>query len=369
MTGPEIRVLQVVTSPSRRGAETFAVDLGSALSALGARTRTVALSPRDTGAPLPLEILGPGRWSPRTLLSLRQAAREADVVVAHGSATLAASALATSFTRTPFVYRLIGDPTFWSRGVGRRLRVGLLLHRAGATAVYFPAAASVLRARYRLAPDIVAVIPKGLPLDAYPEPGADDRQRARRSLGLDPDRPWVAFVGALTPEKRPALAVEAVGLLDDVGIVLAGEGPERAKLESMAAALCPRVRMIGPVTDPRDVYLAANAVVLTSETEGVPGVLMEAALCARPTVTTDVGGVSQILDPGVTGFVVDDDGPEPIARALAAAVERSDEIGARARSFALAHFDIEPVARMWLDLLGSVSESRRSLRRARRHPD
>ena len=112
---PADPVLHVITSTQRRGAETFAVDLAAALGARGVASEVAALAP-GAGDTLDVATLGPAGLAPATLRALRRRAAGAPAVVAHGSRTLPACALALAGRRTPVVYRSIGDPA----GVGRR---------------------------------------------------------------------------------------------------------------------------------------------------------------------------------------------------------------------------------------------------------
>ena len=119
-------ILHIVASTDRRGAETFAVDLSARLAALGWRSETVALAPGRSGG-LDLESLGDAPLSLRTLQRLRRRTRSSNVVVAHGSTTLPACALALSGSGRPFVYRNIGDPYHWATSRLRRLRTAAFL--------------------------------------------------------------------------------------------------------------------------------------------------------------------------------------------------------------------------------------------------
>ncbi len=76
-----------------------------------------------------------------------------------------------------------------------------------------------------------------------------------------------------------------------------------------------RVRFLGWRGDVETIYAAADAIVLTSDNEGMPVSLIEAAAAARPAVTTDVGSAGEVVADGRTGFVVPP-ATEPIADAL-----------------------------------------------------
>lgn len=356
------RILHVITSPMLRGAQRFALDLSTAMAAQGADTELVALEPSGSQLHGDVEVLGTDRWSVATLRALRSRARSADIVIAHGSATLNACAIATAGLDTPFIYRLIGDPRYWTSSLTRRARVGIALHRAGGVVTYFPDATEELRRRYRLAQGDVTTIAKGIDLDAWPAPDDEGRVEARRVLDIAAEAVVVGFVGALSAEKRPALAMQAAMAVPGCMLLVAGDGPLRAEIESAASSHGARVRFLGETDDPRDVYLASDVILSTSATEGVPGVLVEAALCEVPCVASHVGGVAQVVRSGTTGFIVDDMTPNGFTLALTGAIAERDRMGRAAREVALEEFDIGPVAARWLELVEKILRTTRHRR-------
>ncbi len=220
-------ILQVVTDDDRRGAQTFALDLHRGLDALGCSVRTVALAPGDVGG-LAVEVLGPRRRAVTTLGTLRRAMRNADVVVAHGSTTLPACAIAGTGTGVPFVYRQISQSRFWAASATRRIRVRLLLSRAARVVALWRGAADDLSGWLGVPADHIRVIPNAVPLERVAP--ATDPGHARAHLGLDPDRPVVLYVGALAIEKGVDVAIDAVGGLPGTQLLVVGDGPERGAL-------------------------------------------------------------------------------------------------------------------------------------------
>ncbi|WP_282205185.1 glycosyltransferase [Kitasatospora fiedleri] len=256
----EPRVLHVITDPRARGAQRLARDLHEELLRRGQHSALVALHPHPdaaaglpAGAPVP--VLGPSRHHPATLRALRRAAAHADVVVAHGSSTLQACALGLFAARTPFVYVNIGDPRHWTADPLRRLRVGALLHRAAAVAAISPHAVELLRTRFRLPARRLRALPNARHADRFP-PAADraERAAARAALGLPADAPLIAWIGALSPEKRPDLALAAHALLPgDVHLALAGRArcappSSPARAPTCSARSPTRPRSTGPPT-------------------------------------------------------------------------------------------------------------------------
>lgn len=344
--------LHVITSDARRGAETFAVGLCAILESDDHQARVVALAPSGDPRSLDVPVLGPARESPRTLAALRRAARTADVVVAHGSASLGACALALAGTYVPFVYRNIGDPSYWAVAGWRRQRVGFMLRRAARVAALWPAAASEIADMHRISASRIDVIPNAVIEGRFAMAGEDERRRMRAALGVSGDGYCLAVVGALSPEKDVLGAIEAVAATVDATLLVAGAGALDAQLRAQADALAPgRVRFLGQVEDPRQVYAAADLLLLPSRSEGMPAVVVEAGLVGTPTVATAVGAVPAMIRDDVTGFL---SGPPDRSRFVARVLEAlptAAEVGARTAVAFRGEYSMPRIARLWTETL------------------
>lgn len=296
-----MRILQVTTTARRRGAEIFASRLSEALTMRGHSVTTVSLEPPAEPHALDFEALSHGRSDPRTLVALIRRALTSDVVVAHGGSTLIPVALAATAVRRPFVYRNIGDPAYWGRARGAGIRVGLPLRRAAHVVALYKGAADYMVEHYRLERARVSVASNAVDQSAFQRRTASNRAEARAALGISDDRLLLGYLGNLSAEKRPAWALDTVEALPGAALVVGGEGPLREELFRRALSMgdrdgAPTCRLIGQVTDPQEFLTALDLLLLPSATEGVPAVLLEAALVGVPTVATDVGGVSEVID-------------------------------------------------------------------------
>ncbi|MGZ7014376.1 MAG: glycosyltransferase family 4 protein [Acidimicrobiales bacterium] len=365
------RVLQVVTSTARRGAEVFATQLGDALTERRWPVETVALWPGAGSATLDLAVLGRRRRDPTALRALRARRRAAGVVVGHGSSTLPFGAIATASARrgptdrVPFVYRSIGDPSFWGSSRARRARVGAALRRATAVVALWPGAADIIAARYGIDRERIHVIPTGVPADGLAPASPDRRAEARSVLaagrvpGLDPDLPTIVLLGALSAEKNPLAAIDAMASLADAQLLVAGDGPLAAECAERGRQMAPgRVHLLGPVADPAEVLAAADLLVLPSLTEGIPAVAIEAGLAGLPVVAARVGGIPEVVVDGETGVLLDDPTPFRLARAVERALGDGAVLGAAGRDRALDRFTLDVVADAWAELLRSVVAAR-----------
>jgi glycosyltransferase involved in cell wall biosynthesis len=126
--------------------------------------------------------------------------------------------------------------------------------------------------------------------------------------------------GRLSPEKGVDVAIRAIALVPEGRLEVAGTGPEEERLRRLAEAIAPgRVRFHGLLgkKDVHELMLAASVVVLPSRWyENQPMVVLEALARGVPVVGSDLGGLPELVDPGVTGALVPAGAPEALAEAL-----------------------------------------------------
>lgn len=139
----------------------------------------------------------------------------------------------------------------------------------------------------------VVLAPNGVDTDRF-KPGAS-REELKRRLGVN--GPLILSAGNLIELKGHDLAVEAAARLPGATLIVAGDGPQRSRLEALAARLhsTDRVRFLGSV--PQDTliecYRAADVLVLASRSEGSPNVVLEALACGTPVVSTAPSAVPE----------------------------------------------------------------------------
>ena len=352
-----MKSLHLVTSDARRGAESFAVDLVNAMRAADEDATILALHTSGSEQALPIPALGTSRRSWQGLRALRQTAKDMDVVVAHGSSTLEACAVALAGSPTPFVYRSIGELGYWADSPSRHRAIRLMLGRAARVVTLWPDAARDLVRAFGVPSDRVDVIPNAVDPARFEVPGNEERAAARLSLGLDPKAPVIAFVGALSPEKNIACVLRALPFLDDVVLLIAGDGPDRSGLEELAAANAPgRVHFLGAVNHPREVLVASDLLILPSLSEGMPAVVIEAAMLGIASLVTPVGALPDMVEDGVNGFLIDSAEPAALATCIITSLGGASAVGQRAAETFRGRYGIEQVAPQWL----------RSLERAQR---
>jgi glycosyltransferase involved in cell wall biosynthesis len=180
-----------------------------------------------------------------------------------------------------------------------------------------------------------------------PAPAEIDPQVARKELGLDANALYCTFVGRLTQIKRPdrlldvAAACVARGL--DLHFLVAGEGElfESSKARAMRENL--PVTFLGWRSDIEQIFAASDMAILTSDNEGIPLTLIQAAFAGIPIVATKVGSIADIVVDGETGFLTASQ-PGAMASALSALVTDEDlrfELGSLGKAHAQRYFSLE----------------------------
>jgi len=346
-------VLIALSTNARRGAEIQGSELATELIARGIACRTIALSESQLGPTLDIDALGESALSLSTLRQLRQIAQAHSVVIGYGSKTLPACTAALAGTSIPFVYRSIGDPADWLRGRVHQWRTGLMFRRADVVAALWSGSAESIGRIHSVQTDRIVVIPNARSADKYVPADTTERHACRERLGIRISTNVITFIGSLSTEKRPHLAVELAGELPpDSCVLIVGDGPLRESIESAAQHSGPDVRVLGPVVDIRSVLACTDVVVSTSTTEGMPGALIEASLMQVPSVATDVGATAEVVGDG--GIVVPaSTSVAELGTAVRTVLADNEQTGTRSRS--LSRFSWDVVAPQWQRLIERVA--------------
>lgn len=187
-------------------------------------------------------------------------------------------------------------------------------------------------------------------LEPPPVPGRDEALRWRAELGIPADAPVVAGVFRLQPEKRPLYFLECVDrlrrIVPKVRAVIAGVGDLESQVrEAIAAAgLDGVVTLLGQQREVAHILAGSDVLLLTSDWEGTPNVLLEAQHVGCVPVATEAGGSGEALSPWETGLLVrlhDVDGAVAAVAGLLADAGRRRRMAAAGRAFVAARFNPE----------------------------
>lgn len=179
--------------------------------------------------------------------------------------------------------------------------------------------------------------------------------RVRTSLGFSDDDFVVLFLGRFSEEKRPERVIEAVSMLpDSYKVLMVGWGKMESELRSLALSLIPdRCVFATADGDAGNCLSAADCLVIPSEREGGPLVLMEAMFAGCPVITTNVGMVPEVN--AGRGFLrVMDGTPGRIAEAISNLCVHGDDRAEKARVYAWDHCLATTMADRYCDVFDSL---------------
>lgn len=216
--------------------------------------------------------------------------------------------------------------------------------------------------RLGIASGNVTVVRLGLELDRF---RGGRRGVLRAELGIPGSAPLVGIVGRLVPVKDvPTFLAAARSIRDAVpearfAVVGDGELAGRLRERARELGLGDRVHFTGWRRDLEDVYADLDVVMLTSLNEGTPVSLIEAGAAARPVVATRVGGVPDVVQPGVNGLLYEPGDADALARGAATILldpELATRLGEGGRRLAFGTYGadrmVREVAAVYRRLLG-----------------
>lgn len=212
-----------------------------------------------------------------------------------------------------------------------------------------------------------AVVPLGLDLDPFLVLDLDPNGSFREEIGASSDEVLFTYTGRLVPIKRPELMLRSLARAREGGaaarVAVVGDGLLRPQLEDLARSLgCSgAVDFLGYRRDLARIAAASDAALLTSDNEGTPVALIEAAAAGRPAVATDVGGVPDIVVEGA-GLLAPAGDEAALANRIAriaAEPELRRGMGARAREHVAEKFTLarllDDVDLLYTRLLGAAA--------------
>lgn len=232
-------------------------------------------------------------------------------------------------------------------------------HMGTARRARHPVACSPALAR-RLAGEVpqITMIPNGVDTDVFRVIAHEERCSLKQDLGFSPDKPLVVTVGALIQRKRPLALLQAYlasNSAESSELVFVGEGPLREQLEALAEGN-PGVSFSGLVSNVQSYLNAADLLVSTSASEGLPNSVLEAMSCGVPVLLSDIDAHRQLdVEAAGAGRLVD----SAVVRSISTALDEmlaTDSSGLRekARELAVSRFSAKTMAQTYAALYESL---------------
>lgn len=320
-----MRILFLDTRPLRRGAQIFISDLSNELIRRGHDVKKVYLYEIKESGRLDLnsadEVLGGNdahifekipTIHPGLLKKLVHVinAFDPDILLLNGSRNLKYGSAAKPFLskRIKLVYRVIDSASYWNPNFFKQLyyRIFVLSGMDGAVGVSEKSLTDMI-SLHKFKKPAVAI---HRAIDPEKFSAIIDREHSRRGLGADNASQIVCLLGNLTKQKRPDRFVNVVKELvaknPSVRGWIVGDGPlkEEVVQQIKQENLENHIKLWGYQKDVVPYLSASDLLLLPSDTEGLPGVVLEAAFVGVPTVSTEVGGVRECITDGASGYIV-----------------------------------------------------------------
>jgi glycosyltransferase involved in cell wall biosynthesis len=213
-------------------------------------------------------------------------------------------------------------------------------------------------------PEQVTSIPTGIDFARFAP--ARSRSQVRQELGIAEDEFAVLMVGVIRSVKRHEIALRAFQVFLEkhpgAQLLLAGEGPMRERMVELAAELgiTGKVRFLGHREDVPDLMAAADLLLLTSRSEGVPQAVTQALGLGLPVVATAVGGVPELIIHERTGLLVPPEDPHAAAEAMLRVADDAQlaaRLGEAGRRHALAEFSLDAMLDNTESLLNALLQA------------
>lgn len=214
----------------------------------------------------------------------------------------------------------------------------------------------------------VVSIPNGVDTSRFQISPGFDRPAIKRTLaGGDGNYPLVINVARLFPQKSQEYLIKAARIVlasaPEARFAIVGTGPRQAEIAALIhdEGLDDKMFLAGRRDDVPDVLAAADLFALSSMQEGLPVALLEALAAACPVVSTDVGGVSEIIRHNVTGLLVPPANPEAMAAAIIemlADPERARTLAANGQELVQREYSMQAWGRKWQALYLQVLRRR-----------
>jgi len=199
----------------------------------------------------------------------------------------------------------------------------------------------------------IHLVPNGIDLDIFKLTNENKRQQARQLLGINAS-PLIGIIARLSDVKGINVLIKAMPTvlkaMPTSNLVIVGQGPEEDNLKQITQelGLNNKIHFKNMLNQPQDILPAFDLFVMPSIMEGLGLSVMEAQACGIPVVASKVGGLIDLIQYGVTGFLVEPNDPEALAERIIEALrnpEKLKNMTQRARHNIEEYFSAQRMAR------------------------
>jgi len=367
-----MKILHLVTKRQYRGAEIFAANLSEELIKFGHTIIFAGLYQNDTdilsvenAKNIDLSHSKSSIFSPFLVLKISNLIKEEkpDIIQCNGSDTLKYMYFASYLipNNPPIIYRNISMISKWMIGNRKRIFYQNIFNMIShVSSVGDETLKDFLRV-FNYPRTKISVIRRGIPIFEIDK--AIARKKVLKEFNLKPGDKLVVHMGNFSPEKNHSFLIDIFKRMKDnqpnIKLICVGGGVlfDEIKQEVIDQNLEETVYLPGFKKNVSEILAAADCLALCSIVEGVPGAILEAAVQKTPSISTNVGGVNEVLKNDCSGFVVNDFDKEEYYKKLVILVSNSElnmEMGEKAYKVVMNEFGTESNARNFEQLYISL---------------
>lgn len=367
-----MKILHLVTKRQYRGAEIFAatlskelIEFGHSIIFAGLYVNNSDVLTVENAKNLDLSKTKASFISPFLIMKIVKLIRKEkpDIVQCNGSDTLKYMYLASYFlpNTPPIIYRNISMISKWMKGQTKINFYQKIFNKiAHVSSVGDETLKDFLKV-FNYPKKNISVIRRGIPIIEIDKHKA--KEKVFRELKLHEDDKLVIHMGNFSPEKNHLFLLDIFVRVKeehpDIKLICVGGGIlfDKIKEAVIAMGLEETVYLLGFKKNVFELLAAADCLTLCSLVEGVPGAILEAAVQKTPSISTNVGGVNEVLKNDYSGFVVNDFDKEEYYKKLVILVSNSElnmEMGEKAYKVVMNEFGTESNARNFEQLYISL---------------
>ncbi len=369
--GYNMKILQLVTQRQYRGAEVFAAELSQLLAKNNdvifaglypaPENELEAVNCRNT------DLNGTKKFLDLSLLIklIRLIKKEnPDIIQANGSDTLKYAVFAKfRIPHLKIVYRNISMVSSWSSsGSYKRKFNALLFKKVNYVTSVGQQALNDLVKTYHFPVSKTKVIRRGIPELTYDR--VAEKTALRKQFGFEENDFVLLHIGRFSPEKNHPFLIDVFRklkpLLPSLKMIFIGEGPLLDTIKQTTSDVVNDIKYAGHQENVQQYLAGADVFILGSKIEGVPGVVLEAAMQYVPSVAVNVGGVGEVVADHETGCIIEGHDADKFVNAISELANDRNllhQLGSNAHKLVMENYTLNRCVQQFEELYQQVSKS------------
>ena len=321
-----MKVIQLIQKPQLRGAEMFASQLSECLQSEGHEVTMLTLFPGNAKLPFNGRFVNLNRpaksrffdYSGYKQIAQLIKTEKPDIIQANAGDTLKYAVFSKLLFgwKTPIVFRNANKMGDFINSFAKKIFNKFLVKNVSYVVSVSQNCETDFKQTFTYSPEKITTVPIGINKFNLSGKIPEDLKHIFVNTNI------LVNVGSLVPEKnhRGLLQIfkQTKKIFPQTKLIIIGDGFLRKELEKYAAdnSIDSDIYFLGYRTDVVDIIASADAFVMPSHIEGLPGVILEAFYCRTPVIANNVGGIGEVVIPNKTGWLIDKDRPDEFIKAI-----------------------------------------------------